>query len=343
MKAPIRSFLGFAALAGIFFNFQTLNAAQIGEPAPGFSGIVRWFNAPKPPASKNLKGKVVLVDFWTYSCVNCLRTLPHLEAWYRRYHRFGLEIIGIHSPEFSFEKDPRNVGMALKKYGVTYPVAMDNDLKTWDAYQNRYWPAHYFIDRAGVIRYIHFGEGDYGESERRIRALLSGGGVKIGASKTDIPQTADFSKIKSPEMYLGYSRLEYMGNAGNVSPDRSRDFNAPEKLLLNRFYFAGRWTITREFAKPDTAGDAFIIVFDASRANMVLSAGKTPIEAEITIDGKPATDHNKGTDVRINGEKTFLRITRPRLYNLTRAPYGIHTAIIKFLTPGARAYALTFG
>jgi len=340
-------------------------AAGPGDAMPAFVGISQWFNTKKPLTPESLKGKVVLVDFWTYSCVNCLRTLPHLEAWHKRYAPYGFVIVGVHSPEFSFEKQADNVRMALKKYGITYPVAMDNDLKTWDAYQNHYWPAHYFIDRKGVIRYVHFGEGDYAQSEGHIRELLEEGGAKIsavkaggrasrppledasaggGGAKTQLPDAVDFALINSPEMYLGYSRQEYMGNSEIISPGKSQDFKAPaaKDYALNHFYLDGRWIVTREFARAEAPGAEIILVFDASRANLVLGAA-TPVEAEIFLDGKPETAANKGRDVRLSRGRATCLISRPRLYNLSHAPYGQHVIVIKFLSPGARAYAFTFG
>jgi len=319
-------------------------AAGPGDPMPPFAGISKWFNTEKPLSPASLKGKVVLVDFWTYSCVNCLRTLPHLEAWYKRYEPYGFVIVGVHSPEFSFEKQADNVRMALKKYGITYPVAMDNDLRTWDAYQNHYWPAHYFIDRKGVVRYVHFGEGDYAQSEGHIRELLEEGGAKISGAETQLPDAVDFALINSPEMYLGYSRQEYMGNSETISPGKSQDFKAPaaKDYALNHFYLDGRWTVTREFARADAPGAEIILSFDASRANLVLGAA-TPVEVEIFLDGKPETAANKGVDVRVSHGRATCVISRPRLYNLSHAPYGPHVIVIKFLSPGARAYAFTFG
>ncbi|MDE2313253.1 MAG: thioredoxin family protein [Elusimicrobia bacterium] len=319
-------------------------AAGPGDHMPAFAGIAKWFNTDKPLTPASLKGKVVLVDFWTYSCVNCLRTLPHLEAWYKLYHKDGFVIVGVHSPEFSFEKEADNVRMALKKYGVTYPVAMDNNLQTWDAYENHYWPAHYFIDRKGVIRYVHFGEGGYSQSEGRIRELLEEGGPKIGVPETKLPNAVDFALIDSPEMYLGYSRRQYMGNARGARPDHAQDFSAPaaKDLALNHFYLSGRWTVTREFARAEKPGAEIILVFDASRANLVLGAAH-PVQAEITLDGKPETDADRGQDVRTPHGRALTTISKPRLYNLSRAPYGRHVLVIKFLKPGARAYAFTFG
>ncbi|HVC09020.1 MAG TPA: thioredoxin family protein [Elusimicrobiota bacterium] len=344
-KIPVLALALCVLAAGFAAAPRRARAAGPGDAMPAFAGISQWFNTKKPLTPESLKGKVVLVDFWTYSCVNCLRTLPHLEAWYKRYAPYGFVIVGVHSPEFSFEKQADNVRMALQKYGITYPVAMDNDLKTWDAYENHYWPAHYFIDRKGVIRYVHFGEGDYAQSEGHIRDLLKEGGAKISGAETQLPEAVDFALINSPEMYLGYSRQEYMGNSETIEPGKSRDFKAPAAAdyALNHFYLDGRWTVTREFARADKPGAEIILSFDASRANLVLGAEKGPVEAEIFLDGKPETAVNKGQDVRLSRGRATCVISRPRLYNLSHAPYGQHVIVIKFLSPGARAYAFTFG
>lgn len=322
-----------------------LSPAQAKETLmPEFVGISDWINSDKALRRNDLRGKVVLIDFWTYTCINCIRTLPYVKAWHEKYHAQGLEIVGVHSPEFAFEKDLANVQAAVKKYGLPYPVGLDNDHQTWNAYANRYWPAHYLFDREGRLRYHHFGEGNYDVTEQTIQGLLAEGGRKPEQALTPVSRDTEFAKIKTPEIYLGYLRLSSIGNPERIRPDSKQTFLEPKKLKRNKFYLTGDWHIAREFVRLESASGKILLRFEAGKANLVIrSAAGVEIDAEILIDDQPATAHNKGADVTLENGRALCRISSSRLYNLVAAGYGEHTLEIRFLRPGVEAYAFTFG
>ncbi len=312
---------------------------------PEFAGIVRWLNTEKPLTRADLRGKVVLVDFWTYSCINCIRTFPHVTSWHRKYADQGLVIVGVHTPEFDFEKNEDNVRAALAKHGIAYPVAMDNDYKTWRAYSNRYWPAHYLMDRRGRLRYTHFGEGQYRETEDKIRQLLAEDGpAPVPAQGPALPE-ADLSRIKTPELYLGHERLSALGNGEKVLPDRRQTFREPKSLAAHRFCLVGEWFIAEKFARVEAAGAKVLVRYEADGAHMVLdTADGSEVAAEVYIDGRPATAQNKGADVVLENGLALCRVRGARLYNLARAAGpGLHTLELRFRAPGVRAYTFTFG
>src|SRR3989338_2195405 len=215
-------------------------------------GISGWLNS-EPLTLESLKGKVVLVDFWTYSCINCIRTIPYIEGWYEKYKDNNFVILGIHAPEFDFEKDKKNVESAIQKYSISYPVALDNDHKTWNAFNNRYWPEHYLIDVDGNIRYQHFGEGRYAETENSIQKLLLEAGLLTVDKVVQVvepPAGADFSGIGTPEIYLGYLRINNVGNMDEKVPtEKPFTFAEPATIEKNKFYFSGTWKIGPEFAE----------------------------------------------------------------------------------------------
>lgn len=312
---------------------------------PEFTGISRWLNTDQPLTKEGLKGKVVLVDFWTYSCINCIRTFPHVTSWHEKYAAQGLVIVGVHTPEFDFEKQEDNVRAALAKYGITYPVAMDNDYKTWRAYSNRYWPAHYLMDRQGRLRYTHFGEGKYRETEDKIRELLAEGGPAPVPAESPAPPEADLSRVKTPELYLGYERLSALGNRQKVLPDRRQTFREPQSLAPHRFSLAGDWFIAAKFARAEAAGAKILIRYEADKAHMVLdTADGSEAVVEVYIDGKPATADNKGADVALKDGLALCRVRSARLYNLSRnTGQGRHVLELRFRSPGVRAYTFTFG
>ena len=227
---------------------QTIDVSDSGDAKlhPDLSGATAWINSP-PLTLASLRGKVVLIDFWTYSCINCLRTLPYIEAWNEKYKNSGLVIIGVHTPEFAFEKDESNVRKAVKDLGIVYPVAMDNNYQIWRSFNNEYWPAHYFIDAVGRIRFHHFGEGGYDESEQWIRTLLAEAnhaplpeaGTKIAASGTEA--APDSGDIRSPETYIGYDRAENFASPGGLDQDAPKLYQTPAVLTLNQWALAGRW------------------------------------------------------------------------------------------------------
>ncbi len=251
-----------------------------------------WLTSP-PLTTEELKGKVVLIDFWTYSCINCLRSIPYLEAWAEKYKADGLVVIGVHTPEFAFEKDPANVAKAIADLKITYPVAIDSNYAIWKAFHNEYWPAHYFIDANGSIRYHHFGEGKYAESEQVIQQLLreknsnlgNSGFVKISASGTEA--APDFSDVESPETYIGYSRQQNYASPQEISRDTSRVYTARTRLSLNEWALAGDWDVGAEYAALEAAPGRVVFRFHARDLHLVLGPGKDgrPVRFRVLIDG----------------------------------------------------------
>jgi cytochrome c biogenesis protein CcdA/thiol-disulfide isomerase/thioredoxin len=330
------------------------SAAQAAEPAlpiegslPPLSGAVEWLNSP-PLTPDALKGKVVLVDFWTYSCINCLRTLPYVKAWAEKYHDQGLVVIGVHAPEFAFEKDPANVKKAVADLGVTYPVALDNNYAIWRGFDNHYWPAHYFIDAQGRIRHHHFGEGDYEGSEKVIRQLLAEAGRSASLPAADSPVKAagieaapDFADVQSEETYVGYERADNFASPGGVA-ENAPHLYAPGRLTLNHWGLSGEWTVGAERAVLDKKDGAIAYRFHARDLHLVLGpSGEAPVHFRVTIDGRaPGASHGADTDADGNGV-----ITGQRLYQLVRqsGPVIDHTFEIRFSDPGVQAYAFTFG
>jgi cytochrome c biogenesis protein CcdA/thiol-disulfide isomerase/thioredoxin len=326
---------------------------KAGEPLPvegtmpSLAGATQWLNG-APLTTASLRGKVLLVDFWTYSCINCIRTLPYVRGWYDKYKDHGLVIIGVHAPEFAFEKNPDNVIKAVKDLGVDYPVALDNDYAIWKGFHNEYWPAHYFIDAQGQIRSHHFGEGNYRESEDVIRQLLTEAGQKnlpggyVSDDHHGVEAAASNDPTRSPETYVGYARAQnFVG--GRVIHDDAHDYKAPDTLASNQWSLDGRWTVRDENAQLDKAGGAIVYRFRGRDLHLVLgpaSDGK-PIRFRVTIDGKPpGADHGMDTDADGNGT-----IDSQRLYQLVRQANGSGERLFKitFLDPGVQAFAFTFG
>ena len=314
---------------------------------PSLDGAVEWLNSP-PLTAAALKGKVVLVDFWTYSCINCLRALPYVRAWAEKYKDQGLVVIGVHAPEFAFEKNIANVKKAVSDLKVDYPVAIDNNYAIWRAFNNQYWPAHYFIDAEGRIRHHHFGEGDYDNSERIIQLLLSQAGRTlnnaglVNVSASGAQAAADMKRVKSPETYLGYERAENFVSPGGAVRDMRHTYQA-DVDELNAWGLKGDWTIADERASLDAPGGAIVYRFHARDLHLVLGPGRDgkPIRFRVTIDGKPpGADHGMDTDAEGNGT-----VTGERLYQLVRQKGDVadRTFEIEFLDPGVRAYAFTFG
>jgi cytochrome c biogenesis protein CcdA/thiol-disulfide isomerase/thioredoxin len=314
---------------------------------PSLSGAVAWLNSP-PLTPQALRGKVVLVDFWTYSCINCLRTLPYVRAWAEKYKDHGLVVIGVHSPEFAFEKDIDNVRGAARDLKVSYPVAVDSNLAIWEAFDNEYWPAHYFIDARGRIRGHHFGEGDYAESERTIQGLLADAGYRdvpngiVDPDASGAEAAADMADAQSPETYVGYDRAENFAGGG-VTRDAPATYSAPPQFGQNQWSLIGTWTVGAEAAVLDEAPGKIVFRFHARDIHLVLgptSAGK-PVRFRVTIDGKEPGDAH-GVDVDARGEGS---VTSQRLYQLIRqkGPIADHTFVIEFLDPSVRAYSFTFG
>jgi cytochrome c biogenesis protein CcdA/thiol-disulfide isomerase/thioredoxin len=315
---------------------------------PPIAGATRWFNSP-PLTRESLRGKVVLVDFWTYSCINCLRTLPYLKAWDKKYRDQGLVIIGVHAPEFAFEKDQHNVEQAIHDLGITYPVAMDNQYTIWNAYKNQYWPAHYLIDVQGQIRERHFGEGAYGETEQMIQTLLkeanhgvlaAGGGLVQVAGSGAMAAAADMQR--SPETYVGYARLQNLVSPEAIKRDVATQYSAPRRLEPDHWALSGKWRVSPEYAAAQDAGAAISYRFQGRDLHLVLGTfGGKPVRFRVTLDGaSPGADHGADIDAQGNGE-----IREQRLYQLIRqsGKIAVHTFRIEFLDTDAKAFAFTFG
>jgi thiol-disulfide isomerase/thioredoxin len=325
---------------------QTIDVSDSAQP--DFSGATAWINS-APLTLESLRGKVVLVDFWTYSCINCLRTLPYIKAWNEKYKASGLVIIGVHTPEFPFEKDEANVRKAVKDLGVVYPVPMDNDYKIWRSFNNEYWPADYFIDATGKIRFHHFGEGAYEESEQWIRTLLKeanqGPGPEtvthIAASGTEAAPDSD--DVQSPETYVGYARAQDFASPGGLNQDDPQLYRAPASLKLNQWAFDGQWKDEDQVATSLAADTGISFRFHARDLHLVLGPatdGKA-VRFRVTVDGHaPGADH--GVDTNAEG---YGVVTEDRLYQLIRQRGSIQdrTFRIEFLVPGVRAYSFTFG
>jgi len=318
---------------------------------PDLSGAVTWLNSP-PLTAEALKGKVVLVDFWTYSCINCLRTVPYVRAWAEKYKDQGLVVIGVHAPEFAFEKDVDNVKKAVGDLKITYPVAIDNNYAIWRSFNNNYWPAHYFIDAQGQIRYHHFGEGDTDESERVIQQLLSEAGHKtasndlVDVKATGAEAAADMMDVQSPETYVGYARAEnYV--SGAMAQDQAKTYKTGA-TRLNEWGLDGNWTVGGEQATLNEKDGGITYRFHARDLHLVLGPGADgkPVRFKVTIDGAaPGASH--GSDIDENGDGT---VTGQRLYQLVRqnldhgaGDVADRTFEIRFLDPGVQAYAFTFG
>ncbi len=322
-------------------------------PVPPLDGANLWLNSP-PLTIDQLRGKVVLIDFWTYSCINCLRTLPHLKAWAGKYRDQGLVVIGVHTPEFAFEKDVANVKRAVHDLKITYPVVLDNDHVIWSAFGNQYWPAHYFVDANGRVRFHHFGEGNYEESERVIQQLLSEahGGQSVGAPVpldanaasavgTGVEAPASGDDVASPETYLGYERQEGFVSMPGIAKDREQRYRAPVRLQLNQWSLSGDWTIGAEKAVLESGGGTLSFRFRARDLHLVIGSpqGKA-IRYLVTMDGKaPGQSHGNDSDASGQGA-----VRSHRLYQLIRQS-GVedHTFRIEFLDPGAEVFAFTFG
>jgi methionine-S-sulfoxide reductase len=322
--------------------------AKTEGPMPALNGATGWLNS-APLTREALRGKVVLVDFWAYSCINCLRAMPYVTAWYRHYKDAGLVVLGVHSPEFAFEKDTANVRAAVKKFDIRHPVALDSELAIWKAFNNRFWPAHYFVDAKGQIRGHHFGEGKYARSERLIRQLLMEAGAKNlpdpldDAAGEGVGAPADTASIASPETYVGYARAENFASPGGLTRDAIRNYSTPKSLSLNQWALGGAWQVAREQARLERAPGRVAFRFKARDLHLVLgpaAAGKS-VRFRVTIDGAAPGTH-AGMDVDSSGNGV---VREHRLYQLIRqkGPVTEREFVIEFLDPGVEAYSFTFG
>ena len=315
---------------------------------PSFDGATEWLNSP-PLTTAELRGKVVLVNFWTYTCINWLRQLPYIRAWAGKYSGHGLVVIGVHTPEFGFEHDLGNVRHAVQDMRVDYPVAVDNDYAVWSAFANHYWPALYFADAQGRIRHHHFGEGEYQQSEMVIQQLLADAGsadaghdlVSVDARGAEAP--ADWAALRSPETYTGYERTENFASPGGAVPGKSHAYQVPAELRLNDWALSGDWTMDEQAVTLNEADGQIAYRFHARDLNMVMgpAAPEVSVRFRVLIDGQPPGAAH-GADVDDQGHGT---VTGQRLHQLIRQPGPItdRTFEITFLDPDVQAYAFTFG
>jgi len=317
--------------------------------APELVGIDSWINS-NPLTLESLRGKVVLIDFWTYTCINCIRTFPHISGWYEKYKDKGFVVLGVHSPEFNFEKKRENVVREARKNNLNYPIAQDNDMKTWNAYANRYWPAEYLIDAQGNIRYTHFGEGRYEVTEKAIQQLLLEAGhlsVDEVVEIEEVDPGVEFGKIGTPEIYLGYLRINNLGNKGEkVLPGTAHTFLEVDDIRESRFYFVGDWQIEPEFAEFVGDRGKLIIRYKANKMNIVLDTKDgVAVPLELKLDGEYLTEQNKGVDVVIENGKSTAIIETAGFYNFvdTGDIYDWHTLEIILNSPGFQGFAFTFG
>ena len=314
---------------------------------PPLTGATQWLNSP-PLTNDMLRGKVVLMDFWTYSCINCLRTLPYLKAWDEKYRAQGLVIIGVHAPEFAFEKDVTNVEKAVADLGIHYPVAIDNQYAIWNSFKNEYWPAHYLIDAQGHIRHQHFGEGAYQETEEMIQTLLKESHQDLALSEKFVQvagtgATAAAANLhKSPETYLGYSRQQNLASPEAIIKDAAVRYSAPHKLNLDQWALSGAWLLSKESAALQSAPGSISFNFQGRDLHLVMGTLKNiPVRFRVTLDGKaPGTDH--GTDIDAQG---YGEIHEQRLYQLIRQSGITKNRLfrIEFIDADAEAFAFTFG
>ena len=314
---------------------------------PSLGGASGWLNSP-PLSPEQLRGKVVLVDFWTYSCINCIRTIPFVRAWAEKYKGQGLVVIGVHTPEFAFEKDVSNIEKALSRFKIDYPIAIDSDYGIWRAFQNNYWPAFYFIDARGQIRHHQFGEGDYDKAEKVIRELLAEAGSQVSATAPVTPAARaeevapDLRGIRSGETYIGYREASNFASPENLRRAVAQNYTTGQ-LELNEWSLAGNWTVGSEQATLNQTGGDITFRFSARDLNLVLRPGADgrPIRFQVTIDGTaPGEDHGADTDAGGNGA-----VTETRLYQLVRQAGTVkqRTFNIRFLDPGVQAFVFTFG
>ncbi|MBS3101783.1 thioredoxin family protein [Candidatus Woesearchaeota archaeon] len=350
----------FVVAAILYIESQKPNINEIKKPAtgknstypraPDFAGIGRWINS-EPLKIEQLRGKVVLVDFWTYTCINCIRTLPYLKDWDKKYRDKGLVIVGVHTPEFEFEKKYENVVKAVNDYQLKYPVAQDNNYVTWNLYQNRYWPHKFLIDIDGYVRYDHIGEGAYEETEMIIQELLKErmerlnkkDGIKAEPSKPKEAMDVNFSGVKTPEIYFGYQFDR--GNLGydGLSPESVADFKYPPISHKNYVYLDGKWKYNADNMELLSDEGGILLAFEAKSANIV-AGSENGSDAFVFLDTNFLNDGNKGSDAEIEGGKSIVKMGEFRLYNIVFAEgYGEHVIELQVAGKGFRIYTFTFG
>jgi thiol-disulfide isomerase/thioredoxin len=315
---------------------------------PSLAGATGWLNS-EPLTPDSLRGRPVLVEFWTFTCINWIRTLPFVRSWYEKYRHDGLIVLGVHTPEFEVERDIEQVRRAAERLRIEYPIAVDSGYRIWDALGNRYWPALYFADAGGQIRHHRFGEGEYEYSEIVIQLLLKAAGASnvsrnlAPVQARGVEAAADWDHLRSPEVYIGYARTENFASPGRAASDQPRDYALPDVLQPNHWALAGDWTIGRQAATLNAAGGRISHRFHARDLHLVMAPGpdNQPVRFRVLLDGE-APGASGGIDTGAGGEGT---VTEPRLYQLIRQPGEVtdRTFEITFLEPGVRAYVFTFG
>ncbi len=316
------------------------------KKAPELVGIANYLNITPEELSKEMKDKVILYDIWTYSCINCIRTLPYVTAWYDKYSDQGLLIIGVHSPEFEFEKDPKNVQMAIDKYGIEYPVVLDNNMETWKAFENRYWPRKYIADHEGYIRYDHIGEGGYQETEKVIQKLLEERAASTGlqiSSTSSLVDIEEFqhSSFRTPELYFGYKFAQnrnQLGSDEGFQPGKVVTYSEPDKIDLHNFYPIGKWDNNEENMQLVSDTGSIKLQYSAKEVNLVTENNAI---LKIFLDGNPLTENNVGIDIT-SGNK--LITSEAKLYNIISSENsGSHILEIEIQGKGFQVFAFTFG
>jgi len=316
------------------------------KKAPDLVGISYYINTTPEQLKKEIEGKVVLYDIWTYSCINCVRTLPYISAWNEKYSDEGLIIVGIHSPEFEFEKNINNVEMAVEKHGIVYPVVMDNEMETWKAFENRYWPRKYLADNEGYIRYDHIGEGAYDETEKMIQNLLEERANQLGlnvASAETLVSLKEFTHtpFRTPELYFGYEFVQarnQLGNSEGFKPEQDIAYKLPENVQQNYFYLEGTWKNLPDSMKLMSKNGVIVLPFHAKEVNIVAANNAS---LKISLDGKPLPLELAGTSV---DEESKVTISEPGLYNIIKDEEAHqHLLIMTVDTPGFKIYTFTFG
>lgn len=312
--------------------------------APELEGIVGYINTPEGTKIKDFQGKVVLVDFWTYSCINCIRTFPYLNSWYEKYHDNGLVIIGVHTPEFEFEKEKENVIGATKRYNITYPVVQDNNYATWNAFKNRYWPRKYLIDKDGYIRFDHIGEGRYEETEKQIQQLLAEMDIDVSDMKLTSEKKEERMALTA-ETYTGYKlmfpRGQNSGNDRGIVPEKTFDYVLASSFVEDTFTLEGQWFAGEEQLRAKGESSLYFN-YVARSINVVAGAEKGPLAVEILLDGESLTKENAGSDITFIDGKSVLIVDEPRLYTLVNADYGRHIVSLR-VKEGLLINAFTFG
>ena len=336
-------------LAIIFIGldeFTSLNPNSGTNMAPNLVGIAHYLNTSPEELTKKIEGKVVLYDIWTYSCVNCIRTLPFITSWDEKYSDQGLLIIGIHSPEFEFEKNPQNVKAAIEKYGISYPVVMDNDMKTWKAFENNYWPRKYIADHEGNIRYDHIGEGSYQETEKIIQQLLNERSMAMGLeniSENKLVSIEEFEHtlFRTPELYFGYKFAQnrnQLGSEEGFQPEKIVKYSEPSIVELNKFYPIGNWKNNDDSMELTEATGVIKVLFDAKEVNIVT---ENYAQLEILLDGIPLTEKYAGSDIKSSNK---IEVSTPGMYNIISSETSITSTMeIKIEGKGFQAFTFTFG